>query len=147
MEGEMFSMFYFKYQPADWVKQYGLPQHHLRIVSWIVDANGESWYLIFDTTLNRKCADYRWIRATELEDGSELVQRAENDIHACDILQRCERLRCVKYSIPQKLDCESLQRFIQTGREEDRWSPQVVWTGLFASVAIACGIVAYSRNN
>jgi len=140
-------MFYFKYQSADWVRQYGLPQHHLRIISLYVDVNGQRWYWIFDTTLNRKYADYRWIGASELEAGSELVLPADNDMHAWYILQRCERLRCVKYSIPQKLDCESLQRFIQTGREDDRWSPQVVWTGLLASVAVTCGIIAYSRNN
>lgn len=140
-------MFYFKYQSTDWVKQYGLPQHHLRIISLRVDAEGQRWYWIFDTTLTRKFADYRWIRATELEARSELVQRAESTVRAWDILQRCERLRCLKYSIPQKQDCESLQRFIQTGREADRWSSQVAWTGLVASVAITWGIVAYSRGN
>src|SRR5258706_236255 len=114
-------MFSFRYQPADWVRRYGIPQHHLRIVA-CVNSQGQRWYQIFDTTLTRSHANYEWILADVLEANSELVKRADNPVHAWQILQRCQANCCLKYSIPQRQDCESLQRFLHTGREEDRWS-------------------------
>ena len=137
-------MFYFKYQVADWVKQYGLPQHHLRIVLTHVDANFQRWYRIFDTTLGRTQADYGWILADVLESNSALVERAKSQAHALEILGRCQANCCLKYSIPRRQDCESLQRFIQTGREDDRWSPQV-WTGIAAAVIV--GLFFFGGNS
>jgi hypothetical protein len=137
--------FKFKYETADWVKQYGFPQHHLRIISRHVDVDGKRWYWRFDTTLSRSHADYSWIAADELEANSELVMRAQHGIHAWEILQRCEKLCCLKYSIPQRQDCESLQRFIQFGNENDRFSTQV-WNVIGASLLVGVVVMA-SRNN
>jgi hypothetical protein len=117
---------HFKYQAGDWVRQNGIPQHHLRIVSCIPGVEDIHYYEVFDTTLECGYADYSVRQADLLEANSELVERAENDQHVALILARCKLLRHIKYSVPQRLDCESLQRLIQTGKEEDRWSPQVV---------------------
>lgn len=132
----------FKYSAADWVKQFGLPQHHLRIIFHHVDSASQRWYQIFDTTLRRGHADYDWTPADVLEANSELVMSAENSDHARAILQRCANLQGLSYSIPQRQDCESLQGYIQTAREQDRWSTQV-WTAIgtaFASVLVVATI-------
>lgn len=118
-------MYDFKYLNADWVKENGFPQHNLRIISRNVDEHGQRWYTIFDTTLKREYADYDWRWADVLEANSELVKSAESVDHARAILQRCADLRYMRYSIPRRQDCESLQRYIQTAREEDRWCPQL----------------------
>ena len=141
-------MFYFRYRAADWVKRNGLPTHHLRIISPHVNPwDGQCWYCIFDTTLSRRYADYSWVLADILERGSEIVMHAENDIHAYDILQLCERLRFLSYSIPQRQDCESLQRFIQAGREADRWSPQVQVGLVLGLAALGVGLSISAASN
>ena len=140
------SMFYFRYFPADWVKQYGLPQHHLRVISAHVDANAQRWYWIFDTTLARGYADFCWMSADQLEAGSELVERAQNELHAWEIIKRCESLRYTPYSIPQRQDCESLQGFAQYGCEQQRQSRQVAWAGLIGTVAVAWGVIALAQH-
>jgi hypothetical protein len=128
-------MFYPKYQRADWVKQYGLPQHHLRIVDVQFCYATYRWkYQVFDTTLSRRFADFFWMDAAELELNSELVMNADNFQHANEIIARCGQLRGLWYSIPARTDCESIQGFIQAGQEKDRFSPQV--QGALGTVAI-----------
>jgi hypothetical protein len=117
-----------KYNVADWVKEKGLIPHHLRIISRYVE-NGRRRYRTFDTTLNRGYADYDSVSAAALEANSEIVMSAENVGHAAAILYGCESLRWLPYSIPQRQDCESLQRYLQAFREADRWSP-TVWTAI-----------------
>jgi hypothetical protein len=114
----------FKYGRADWVKERGFPEHHLRIIRTHTNPDGQRWYLIWDTTLQRGYADYDWREADQLETKSELVKSADSDAHASLILGWCQQLTRTPYSIPQRLDCESLQRYVQSAREED-WSPQV----------------------
>lgn len=70
MTGEIRREPLFNYARADLVKQYGLPQHHLRVIAAHVDVNCQRWYSIFDTTPAQGHADYRWIRADELESNS-----------------------------------------------------------------------------
>src|SRR5437667_39036 len=135
--------YYFNYEIGDWVKKFGLPQHHLRITDRLVDeGDGQRWYKIFDTTLNRGHADYEWVLADQLEASSVLVAHAVNSVHVQQILWRCQNFCCLPYSIRQRQDCESVQRFIHTGRENDRWSPQV-WTGIAAAIV---GVVAIARS-
>jgi hypothetical protein len=136
-------MYFFKFQVADWVKKLGVPQHHLRITQVLVDDNGQRWYEIFDTTLQRGRADYEWVLADQLEEFSVLVARAESIAHATEILERCKPLYGLQYAIPGRQDCESIQRFIHTGREADRWSPQV-WTGIAAAVVL--GFFFFGNN-
>jgi hypothetical protein len=127
---------FWKYQDGDWVAELGLPDHHLRIISRYVSVQGQRCYLIFDTTRKRAWADYEARLADELEKNSHLVQHAASEEHARSILQLCANARFLPYSIPERQDCESLQRWIHTGgREEYRWSPQV-WGGI-AIVAFA----------
>jgi len=114
-----------RYEPWDWVMLFGFPNHHLRIVEqrW----NGSvRWYLIFDTRLGSH-GDYSWRRADELdpEHKSVLIARATPD-QIPGIRYRTERCHLVGYSFLARTDCESIQRWIQTGNEGDRWSPQVV---------------------
>jgi hypothetical protein len=132
------SRIYFTYQIGDWVQKNGLPNHHLRITDIIGGAYGPRWYQVFDTTLSRGEANYEWVPADDLERNSTLVARAENAAHARAILWRCQATCGLKYSIPRQQDCESLQRFIHTGREQDRWSPQV---GLGMAAAMVLGLV------
>jgi len=137
-------MHFFKFQVGDWVKENGLPQHHLRVTSVGFDMNaGLPIYQVFDTTLRRGHADYEWRWAHPFEANSILVQRANGPLHVQQILGRCQNFCCLKYSIPQRQDCESIQRFIHTGREADRWSPQV-WTGIAAAITVAI-MVAVNR--
>ena len=49
------------------------------------------------------------------------------------ILERAALSRFLSYSLFARTDCESLQRWIHTGNEQDRWSPQV-WMGIGGSV-------------
>ncbi len=114
-----------RYQPWDWVMLFGFPNHHLRIVEqrW----NGSvRWYWIFDTRLGSH-GEYSWRRADELdpEHKSVLIARATPD-QIPGIRQRTEQCHLVGYSFLARTDCESIQRWIQTGKEGDRWSPQVV---------------------
>ena len=121
-------MFGFKYAVADWVKEYGLPQHHLRIIDHRVVHDGFQLvrqYLIFDTTLRRGHADYEWVAADRLEANSELVEHTDDLVKMHEILTMCQRCRYVRYSILKRLDCESLQRYIQTLDEAQRYSQQV----------------------
>ena len=54
------------------------------------------------------------------------VQKAPTPEHAFAMLQRAAECRHVKYSIPERLDCESLQRWIHTGLEPCRCSSGLV---------------------
>ena len=134
---------YFEYRNGDWVKELGVPEHHLRVINSFID-NGYRWYQTYDTTLERRYSEYQLRSADELEANSVLVQRAESPDHLIAILARCEATRHMSYSVPAKWDCHSLQRYIQTGREEDRWCPQV-WTGI-AFFAVAVGLAATLAN-
>jgi len=114
-----------RYHPWDWVMLFGFPHHHLRIVEqrWI---NSARWYLMFDTRLGSH-GDYRLRRADELdpEHKSVLIARATPDQIPC-IRYRTESCHLLGYSFLARTDCESIQRWIQTGNPADRWSPQVV---------------------
>lgn len=134
---------HFKYQDGDWVKEYGIPEHHLRIIIFVEMEDGGRWYMTYDTTLQQGYSEYKWRWADELEAKSELVQHADGPAHLQLILARCLATWHLKYSIPARLDCESLQRFIQTGQEEDRWSPQV-WTGI--GIVAVVGLVFALAN-
>lgn len=122
-----------KYEAGDWVVEPGLPDHHLRIVQPVLDANVR-WYLIFDTNLfTEGYGHYEWRGADELEWKSRLEARPHpDDVPA--VLERTASCRFIKYSIFARTDCESLQRWIHSGEERDRWSPQV-WIGAGAVVA------------
>ncbi len=130
----------FKYAVADWVRDRGMPQHHLRIIDRKVETDGFCifrWYYIFDTTLSRGYADYSWVRADALESNSDLVERTHDLVKIHDILTMCQRCQYVRYSILQRLDCESLQRYIQTFDESQRYSPQVRgWATVGALIAL-----------
>lgn len=127
---------YFKYWEGDWVKESGIPEHHLRILYAFFDDGGNRWYQTYDTTLEQRYSDYRFRWADELEAKSVLVERAENHDHLQAIFARCEATRLTPYSVPARWGCHSLQRYLQTGREEDRWCPQV-WTGIGVVAAVA----------
>ncbi len=119
-----------KYEVADWVVEPGLPDHHSRIIQRHVDPNSVRWYSIFDTRLAQGHSDYSLRRADELDANSRLESRPHPaDVGA--ILQRTESCRYLAYSLFARTDCESLQRWIHTGDENARWSPQVV-TGVAA---------------
>jgi hypothetical protein len=126
-----------KYEAGDWVVEPGLPDHHLRIVQQVLDANAR-WYLIFDTNLfTEGYGNHKWRGADELEWKSRLGARPHpNDVPA--VLERTASCRFIKYSILARTDCESLQRWIHSGEERDRWSPQVwIGAGLFGAVILA----------
>lgn len=131
-----------KYQTADWVVEPGLPDHHLRIIQQHVDPNSIGWYSIFDTRLAQGHSDYSLRRADELEATSRLESRPHSaDVGA--ILQRTASCHFVAYSLFARTDCESLQRWIHTGEENARWSPQVL-----AGVALLGGIaLAFIKPN
>jgi hypothetical protein len=118
-----------KFLIGDWIMSpawAGLIDHHMRVTNRLVDVNDQSWYQIFDTTLERGHADYEWVPAADLEKTSRIVQRPDQ-LSVPVILGRSPQCRGLKYSVPERLDCESLQRWIHTGKEEYRWCPQV-WT-------------------
>ena len=127
-----------KYEVGDWVVEPGLPDHHLRIVQQFWDGS-ILWYRIFDTSLREHHGDYRWRQAIELEARSYLKTRpAADQIPA--ILERTERCRLIEWSILGRTDCESIQGWIHTGEEKDRWSPQVwigIGLGVFGAIAVA----------
>jgi hypothetical protein len=121
-----------QYGLADWIVEPGLIAHHIRIIQCFLDDNSVRWYLIFDTTLEDGHGDYKWRRANELESKSRLYKRPDpGQIPA--ILERASLCRYVDYSIFARTDCESIQGWIQTGNETDRWSSQV-WIGIGAAV-------------
>ena len=128
-----------KYQAGDWVVEPGFPDHHLRIIEQHWDREGVRWYVIFDTSLTGQYSDYKWCPANELESQSRFEARPHpNDVPA--IRQRTESCRYILYSLLARTDCESLQRWIHTGAEDDRWSPQV-WIGglgIVGMIALAC---------
>jgi hypothetical protein len=134
-----------QYAAGDWILSPswgGLIDHHMRITDRLVDANGHRWYQIFDTTLSRGVADYDWALADTLEKGSRLVQRPE-PFALSAILWRAAQCRGLKYSIPERLDCESLQRWIHTGLEQYRWCPQV-WSLL--AVVVGSFVIASQES-
>ena len=97
-----------KYKAADWVVEPSLPDHHLRIIAQFVDPNLRRWYRIFDTRLTQVHSDYSFRLADELDANSRLEARPHpDDVEA--ILQRTKSCRFLKYSIPARTDCESLQ--------------------------------------
>jgi len=121
-----------KYQAGDWVVEPGFPNHHLRIIDSLIDDNHIRWYLIFDTTMRDGFSDFRWRHADALESTSKLEARPRpEDVPA--IIERAIQVRYLLYSILSRTDCETLQRWIHTGMEQVRWSPQV-WTGIAATV-------------
>ncbi len=122
-----------RYAPWDWVMEPGLPNHHLRIVEQ-GSINFVRWYLVFDTRLGSH-GDYSWRLADALERKSLRIAGAAPD-QIPGIRQRTERCYLVGYSFLARTDCESIQRWIQTGNESDRWSPQVV-AGAGAAVLAA----------
>ena len=129
---------HWKYAVADWVVEPGIPDHHLRIVGQFVDSASIRWYRIFDTSMTEVHSDYKLRRADDLEPKSRLEARPlPADVAA--ILQRTEHCRFVRYSIFARTDCESLQRWIHSGNESARWSPQV-WTALGT---VCCLALAY----
>jgi hypothetical protein len=135
-----------KYLEGDWVMSpswAGLVDHHLRITGRLIDGNWERWYQVFDTTLTRGYADYSWLRAGEFENESRLVNRPD---WACvaGTLQRTAYCQNVPYSIPNRTDCESLQRWIHTGLEQYRWNPQI-WT-LVATLVGGVAIAYFNTN-
>jgi hypothetical protein len=115
----------------------GFPDHHLRIIQQLHE-NGVRWYLIFDTSLTGRVSDYKWRLADDLESKSRLEKRPDpDDVEA--ILERTASCRYILYSLLARTDCESLQRWIHTGNEADRWSPQVlIGVGLAAVITLAC---------
>jgi hypothetical protein len=122
-----------KYGQADWVVESGFPDHHLRIIRQLFQ-DGVRWYLVFNTSLAGRFSDYKWRRASELESKSRLEKRPDaNDVEA--ILKRAASCRYILYSLLARTDCESLQRWIHTGDEGDRWSPQV-WKGIGGGVLL-----------
>ena len=121
-----------KYQTGDWVMEPGLPNHHLRIIDVLVDDNSVRFYLIFDTTMRDGFSDFRWRQADELEFKSKLEARPHAD-QVPAIVQRVLLCRYVGYSLWSRTDCESLQRWIHTGMEQVRWSPQV-WTAIGTAI-------------
>lgn len=133
---------------ADWAQSTGvsylfLINHHLRITARWMDEYGVRWYQIFDTTAKRGHADYEWVLATEIEKYCRLVKRPP--AHAIPgILARTAQCRYVPYSIYNRQDCESIQRWIDTGEEKYRFSPQV-WTAV-ALLAFSVGYGIYQAN-
>lgn len=127
------------YQEGDWVVEPGLPDHHLRIVQRLVDVNLIRWYQIFDTSLKNVYGDFRWRQADELETKSRLKARPNAD-QVPAILRRTEQCRFIEWSILARTDCESIQGWIHSGDEQDRWSPQVwisVGFGVLGAIALA----------
>ena len=124
-----------KYESGDWVVEPGLPEHHLRIVQrfqQIFDGNVVRWYSIFNTSLREHHGDYKWRQANELESKSRLKMRPDAD-QVPAILERTEQCRFIQWSILARTDCESIQGWIHSGDEADRWSSQV-WIGIGAGV-------------
>ena len=125
---------------GDWVVEPGLPDHHLRIVQQLIDANDVRWYRIFDTSLRDVYGDYRWRQANELEPKSRLKTRPQPD-QVPAILERTEFCRGIGWSMLARTDCESIQGWIHSGNENDRWSPQV-WIGIGAGVLSAIALAS-----
>jgi len=137
-----------KYEVGDWVVEPGLPNHHLRVVRHFVnlgplDFRPVRWYGIFDTNLlERGGGDYSWRLADELEHTSFLNARPAPG-QVPEILKRTEQCRHLPWSIMNRTDCESIQRWIHSGDENDRWSPQVL---LGVGTAIAALVFALNRQ-
>jgi hypothetical protein len=130
-----------KYESGDWVVEPGLPDHHLRIVQQFLDAQNVRWYGIFDTSLRENYGDYRWRQANELEPKSRLKARPEPD-QVPAILERTAFCRGIEWSMLARTDCESIQGWIHSGNENDRWSPQVwmgIGLGVLGVIALASG--------
>jgi hypothetical protein len=117
-----------------------LINHHLRITARWTDENGKRWYQIFDTTAKRGHGDYEIISAAELEKHCRLFRRP-SEAAIPGIVARVPFCRYVPYSIKNRQDCESIQRWIETGEEKYRFSPQV-WT-FAALLAFSIGYGVY----
>lgn len=115
------------FQAGDWVVEKGIPDHHLRIIEQFTDALGIRFYIVFETSLRDKFSGLRYRNAEQLESKAAWKMGAGNDLDA--ILERARRACGIPYSILARTDCESLQRWIQSGKEEDRWSTQL-WLAL-----------------
>jgi len=113
-----------RYQAGDWVIEPGIPDHHLRIAEQRLDESGSRQYVVFDARPNQ-LSGYGLRNADELERKSKLNVRPQpHEIPA--VMQRTQRACGLKYSVLGHTECESLQRWIQTGDEKDRWSPQLL---------------------
>lgn len=137
-----------KYQSGDWVVEPGLPDHHLRIIERFIDANGAPWYTIFDTSLRVDYGDYRWRHADELEPRSRLKARPDPDAVPA-ILARTLSCCGIGWSMLARTDCESIQGWIQSGNEDDRWSPQVcmgIGAGLLGAIALVNNLPQQRRH-
>jgi hypothetical protein len=137
-----------KYQSGEWVVEPGLPDHHLRIVQQVLDANDVRWYSIFDTSLRDSYGDYRRRQANELEPKSRLKSRPEPE-EVPAVLERTAFCRGIEWSVLAQTDCESLQGWIHSGNENDRWSPQVwiaIGAGVLSAIALANGQSKQRRN-
>jgi hypothetical protein len=135
------------FKDADWIKTsswLGAIEHHMRIVDYRNFWKRE--YLVFHTTPTVGYAHYEWVSADELERNAIWVNGAVDAAHASLILQRAFNSWGLEYSVPKRQDCESLQRWIQTGDENYRWSPQF-WSGVALVVfAVGYAVVNEHRN-
>jgi hypothetical protein len=136
------------FEVGDWITSsswMGLIDHHMRVTQRLVDSNSVRWYQVFDTTVTRGYADYEWVLADKLESESRLVIRPYPE-YIPAILHRAAHCQHLVYSVPARMDCESVQRWIQTGLEQFRWSGQV-WTGILtvAGSIIVAAVTAEQR--
>jgi len=115
------------FRAGDWVVEKGVPNHHLRIIEQFTDALGIRFYVVFETSQRDKFSGFRYRNAEQLESTATWKMGAGNELDA--IVERARRACGIPYSILARTDCESLQRWIQSGKEEDRWSTQL-WFAL-----------------
>jgi hypothetical protein len=123
-----------KFGAGDWLVKKGIPDHHLRVIEPHTDHLGNRFYLVFETSLRDKLSGFRYRNAEQLESTATWKMGAGNDLDG--ILDRARRACGIEYSILAHTDCESLQRWIQTGKEEDRWSTQVWWALGFGGLGL-----------
>ena len=92
----------------------GFPDHHLRIIGQRYGDNGIRWSLIFDTSARKRLSDHKWRCADELETQVKIGEETHpDDIPA--IFERTGSCCYVLYSLLERTDCESIQRWIHTG--------------------------------
>jgi hypothetical protein len=126
----------FQFQDADWLTEGGLVTHHLRVYErGIEEATGRRTYTILDTRLQDQFSSFKVRYADDVEANAKLYHRSSPE-EIPGIKARMWQANGVAYSILKCTDCESLQRWIQTGRHEDRWSPQVVGWAVAGGVGL-----------
>jgi hypothetical protein len=137
------------FEIADWIKSTSasclfLIDHHMRITARWKCEDGVRWYQIFDTTLERGFADYKWVLAAELEKHCQRFRRPP--AYAIPgILARVPYCQNVPYSVKDCQDCESIQRWIETGQEKYRFSTQVWSYVAIVGFAFVHGITQSSK--